>query len=364
MELKTPLIEQHIALGCTLTSFAGFSLPVYYTGIAEEHMAVRRNAGLFDISHMGEIIIYGDDALKNNNYIFTNDFIGMPDGAVRYSLICNKDGGVIDDLTVYRFSEDRYLTVPNAANRKKVFEHISSNIQGRVNIKDESDNYALIALQGPKSRAILSRLSDEANIPKDYYSFKDKADVAGSSCVISRTGYTGESGYEIFCSPDNAARLWQALLEAGEKDGLVPCGLGARDTLRLEAGMPLYGHELSEEITPFEAGLDFAVKMTKPDFIGKAALEKRGAPCKIRVGLKVIGRGIVREDCPVYIDKTRIGQTTSGTYLPYLGGAYAMAYINTSEAAIGSFVDVEVRNRMVPSEIVPLPFLQTKGKAK
>jgi aminomethyltransferase len=283
MELKTPLFDQHMAYGCTFVSFAGYSLPLHYTDISEEHMAVRHNAGLFDVSHMGEIVLYGDDALKNLNYIFTNDFIGMPDGAVRYSLICNEHGGVVDDLTVYRILEDRYLIVPNASNRKKVFDFITSHLQGDVVIKDESYNYALLALQGPKSRVILSKQANEANIPENYYTFKCKADVSGASCIISRTGYTGELGYEIFCSTDSAKGLWHALLEEGKSDGLVPCGLGARDTLRLEAGMPLYGHEMNEETTPFEAGLAFAVKMSKPDFIGKKPWNTGGR--QVRSGL-------------------------------------------------------------------------------
>ncbi|MCL1896723.1 MAG: glycine cleavage system aminomethyltransferase GcvT [Clostridiales bacterium] len=356
MERKTPLFGRHKALGCAFTSFAGYMLPVQYTGIAEEHMAVRKNAGLFDVSHMGELFLCGGDALRNLNIILTNDFTSMADGAVRYSLICNEHGGIEDDLTVFRISKDRFLIVPNAANRIKVFELIASHIQGDVIIKDESDDYALLALQGPKSHGILSKLTDAASIPAKNYSFINEASLAGAPCIISRTGYTGEVGYEVFCSPEDAPGLWDVLLQEGGKDGLVPCGLGARDTLRIEAAMPLYGCEIDGETTPFEAGLAFAVKMSKPEFIGKAALEGKRAPGRVRVGLKAVGKGIARGGCPVFRDKKLVGATTSGTYLPYLAGAYAMAYVSISDAACGAAVDVETRGRMILHEIVPLPF--------
>jgi len=355
MGLKTPLFEEHKALGATFTEYAGYTLPVQYADVAEEHMAVRGSAGLFDVSHMGELILRGAGALANLNYICTNDFTDMTDGSARYSLICNDHGGTVDDIIVYRFSNTRYFIVCNAANRQKVFEHLASHLQGSVFIKDDSEKYAQLALQGPKSRDILLKLTDKENIPQKYYSFIEDAAIAGISCLISRTGYTGEHGYEILCTPDSAVKLWRGLLDAGS----LPCGLGARDTLRLEAGMPLYGHEIDENITPFEAGLGFAVSMSKTDFIGKEALK---SPRRIRAGLKVTGKGIIREGCPVLKNETETGIATSGTWLPYLKGAYAMALVNISDSAIGTSVEADVRGRRVPAEIVPLPFYKREEK--
>lgn len=359
MEKRTPLYGWHEAHGGKMVSFADYLLPVQYSDITPEHLAVRERAGLFDVSHMGEIIISGPDALANLNSIFTNDFTNMTDGRVRYSPICNENGGIVDDMIVYRFSEDRYMAVPNAANRQKVVDFMAGHLSGDVKLEDVSDSFAQIALQGPKSRDILSRLADEDGIPAKYYTFIDNVQVSGVTCLVSRTGYTGELGYELYCRPDDAVRLWEALMEAGQADGLVPCGLGARDTLRLEAAMPLYGHEMNDEISPLETGLDFAVKMSKEDFIGKGAIVSRGMPGVARVGLKVTGRGIVRERCPVYLDGERIGETTSGTFLPYLNGAYAMALVDVRGAAEGTVVEAEVRGRKIAAEVVGLPFYKS-----
>lgn len=359
MEKRTPLYDRHVSYGGKMVSFADYLLPVQYSDIAPEHLAVRERAGLFDVSHMGEIIISGPDALANLNYIFTNDFTDMIDGRVRYSPICNENGGIVDDMIVYRFSHDRYMAVPNAANRQKVVDFISGRLSGAAKLEDVSESFAQIALQGPNSRDILSSLTDANNIPAKYYTFIDNAQVSGVTCLVSRTGYTGELGYELYCRPDDAVKLWDSLMEAGKADGLIPCGLGARDTLRLEAAMPLYGHEMNDEISPLETGLDFAVKMSKQDFIGKSALISRGTPRVARVGLKVTGRGIVREHCPVYMDGEKIGETTSGTYLPYLSGAYAMALVNVSGSAEGTAVEAEVRGRRIAAEVVKLPFYKS-----
>ena len=354
--IKTPLYERHAAQGANIVPFAGYLLPVQYSGVIEEHEAVRGKAGLFDVNHMGEILVYGRDALRNINKMFTNDFTDMQDGMVRYTLACNERGGIVDDLLVYRFSEERYMAVPNASNRRKVFDFISGYLSGDTMAEDLSDGYAQIALQGPRSLDVLSRLAAGSDIPAKYYSFTSGKKVAGAVCLISKTGYTGEQGYELYCSPHDAPGLWDSILEAGKDFGLLPCGLGARDTLRLEAGMSLYGHELNEDITPLEAGLEFAVKMPKEGFVGKEAILSRGAPVVARIGLKVTGRGIVRENCPVYAGEKKIGTTTSGTFLPHLKGAYAMAYVDKNYANIETVVEAEVRGKKIAAEIVPLPF--------
>lgn len=356
MERKTPLYDQHLSCGGKMVPFAGYLLPVQYTDVVEEHMAVREKAGIFDVSHMGEVLLQGKDALANLNMLFTNDFTNLADGRVRYSPMCNEHGGIVDDLLVYRMSAEKYMVIPNAANREKDVEFIRAHLFGDVTVEDISDSIAQIALQGPKSRDILLQLLPGERIPAKYYTFLEDIQVNGIPCILSQTGYTGEDGYEFYCRAQDAAKLWTTLLEAGSEYGIRPCGLGCRDTLRLEAAMPLYGHEMNGEISPLEAGLNFAIKMQKPDFIGKKAIEARGGPQITRVGLKVTGRGIVREDCPVFLDNRQIGRTTSGTYCPYLKGAYAMALVEAGAAPAGTKVQAEVRGRKVDAEIVPLPF--------
>lgn len=357
MELKTPLYDAHVKAGGKIVPFAGYSLPVQYkTGVIKEHMAVRTAAGLFDVSHMGEILCEGKDALDNLQHLLTNDFKNMKDGQARYSPMCNENGGTIDDLIVYKIKDDRYFIVVNAANREKDFSWMESHKKGDVKFTDVSDDYAQLALQGPKAMTILKKIASEDNIPEKYYHAVFDSEAAGIPCIISKTGYTGEDGVEIYLAADKAEEMWDILLEKGKDEGLIPCGLGARDTLRMEAAMPLYGHEMNDDITPLETGLSFAVKMQKDDFIGKAAMEKKGEPAVTRVGLKVTGRGIIREEAPVYADENLIGRTTSGTHLPYLGYPVAMALIEKDFAGIGNKVSVEVRGRMIDAEITALPF--------
>lgn len=356
MERKTPLYDCHVALDGKMVPFAGYCLPVQYQGVIAEHMAVRQAAGLFDVSHMGEVVFSGPDALKTVNHIFSNDFTNLAVGRVRYTVMCNEGGGIVDDLILYRLAENRFMAVPNAANRAKDVAHMKAHLQGDTLLEDISDTVAQLALQGPKARAIMETLVNEQAIPEKYYSFTDGVTVAGVKCLLSRTGYTGELGYELYCAPQDAPQLWNALLDAGAPFGLVPCGLGARDTLRFEASMPLYGHEMGEDISPFEAGLDFAVKMQKEGFVGKAGLEARGEPAVARVGLLMTGRGIAREDCPVSVNGVVVGKTTSGTHCPFLGKAYAMALVAKAHTAPGTAVEVEVRGRPIAAEIVPMPF--------
>ena len=275
-ERKTPLYETHLAYKGKMVPFAGYILPVQYeTGVVKEHMAVRTACGLFDVSHMGEILCKGPDALKNLNWLLTNDYTVMADGQARYSPMCNEAGGVVDDLIVYKVRDELYFIVVNAANKDKDFAWMKAHQIGDVEFEDISDQVAQLALQGPKALEILRKLTREEDIPEKYYTFKLQGNVKGISCMISKTGYTGEDGVELYCAPADAPALWEALMEAGKEEGLIPCGLGARDTLRLEAAMPLYGHEMDDSITPKEAGLGIFVKMDKADFIGKKAIEER-----------------------------------------------------------------------------------------
>lgn len=350
MERKTPLYDRHTAAGGKLVPFAGWLLPVQYSGVIAEHRAVRTGCGLFDVSHMGELLLRGPDALANLNRLMTNDFSGMADGQARYSPMCYEDGGVVDDLIVYRCSDTAWLAVVNASNTAKDRDWMAAHLSGDCTLEDLSDQTAQLALQGPGAEALLRTLT--ADLPAKNYTAVLHGTVDGRPCLVSRTGYTGEDGFELYCAPADAPALWDALTAAGA----LPCGLGARDTLRLEAAMPLYGHELTDDIGPLEAGLDFAIKLNKEDFIGKAGLEGRLPLTKTRVGLEVTGRGIVREHQDVYIGDRLAGQTTSGTHAPFLGKAIAMAYLSPADAAEGTQVEVDVRGRRVACKVVPLPF--------
>lgn len=355
-ELKTPLYEAHVKAGGKIVPFGGYLLPVQYSGVIDEHMAVRTKAGLFDVSHMGEVMCTGKDALANLQMILTNDFTNMVDGQARYSVMCNENGGTVDDLIVYKYKDECYFIVVNAANKDKDYQWMLDHQFGEVKFEDISGSVAQLALQGPKAMEILRKLTTEESIPEKYYHAVFNAEVAGMKCIVSKTGYTGEDGVEIYLSSEEAEKMWDALLEAGKEEGLIPCGLGARDTLRLEAAMPLYGHEMDDEVTPLETGLKFAVKMKKDDFIGKKALEEKGDITRKRVGLKVTGRGIVREHAEVYADDKLIGMTTSGTHCPFLGYPIAMALLDVDHTEIGTKVTVIVRGRKIEAEIVALPF--------
>ncbi|MDD4571194.1 MAG: glycine cleavage system aminomethyltransferase GcvT [Clostridia bacterium] len=357
MELKTPLYEKHVESGGKIVPFAGYLLPVQYeSGVINEHMSVRTKAGLFDVSHMGEVYYTGKDALANINMLLTNDFTNMKIGQVRYSPMCNEEGGVLDDLLVYKVGEDEYLIVVNAGNRFKDVKWMKQKLFGDVTFTDRSDKIAQIALQGPAAPGILAKVADKPSIPIKYYTFIDNANVGGISCLVSRTGYTGELGYEIYVAAENAVKIWDLLIEAGRDFGLIPCGLGARDTLRLEAGMPLYGHEMDETISPLETGLDFGVKMNKADFIGKKGIEAKLPLTRKRVGLKITGRGIVREHEKVYCGNKSVGYTTSGTHCPYFKKALAMAILEIDYTEPGTALEVDVRGRRIPVEIIELPF--------
>lgn len=357
MEKKTPLYDTHVKYEGSIVPFGGFLLPVQYkTGIKAEHMAVRTQCGLFDVSHMGEIIVTGEKSCEYLNHILTNDYTDLKPGYARYSPMCNENGGTVDDLIVYMKAENDYFVVVNASNTDKDFAWMKDHLIDGVNIENVSDNYGQLALQGPNAEKILRKVCDEKYIPTEYYSCIFDGLLQDIPVMISRTGYTGEDGFEIYMPADKAPMLWEILIEAGAEDGLVPCGLGARDTLRMEAAMPLYGHELNDEISPRTAGLGFAVKMNKPEFIGKEALEADQPLKHRRVGLKVTGRGILREHCDVYRNGEIIGHTTSGTFFPYLGGSYAMAIVDSATREIGAPCEVEVRGRKIECEMIGLPF--------
>ncbi len=363
MEKKTPLYETHVKAGGKIVPFAGYLLPVQYpTGVIEEHMAVRTKAGLFDVSHMGEFSLTGPGSCAFLNHVLTNEYGNLSDGQARYSPMCNESGGVVDDLIVYKETENRYLIVVNAANRDKDFAWMSKYVTGDITFTDVSDQVAQLALQGPAAEKILRKIADPAFIPALYYHACFGAVILDIPCLISRTGYTGEDGFELYCPAQDAPQLWDFVMEAGKEDGLIPCGLGARDTLRLEAAMPLYGHEMDDTVSPREAGLGVFVKLkTKDDFVGREALLAAGTPKRKRVGLKVTGRGIIREEMPILKDGRQIGISTSGTHCPYLGYPAAMALVEAESAVIGSQVEAQVRGRLVEAEIVPLPFYKRQS---
>ena len=352
MDRKTPLYDTHVRLGGKIVPFGGFLLPVQYpTGINAEHLAVRSHAGLFDVSHMGEALLEGPDALANLNRILTNRFDSLAEGGCRYSIMLYENGGCVDDLIVYRRGADRFLLILNAANTEKDVAWIREHLEGEVRFEDISATLAQIALQGPDSLEILSGLCRAEELPVKYYTFRENVTVAGANCLVSRTGYTGERGYELYLKPEDAPKVWLALEEAGA----VPCGLGARDTLRLEAGMPLYGHELSEKLDPVSAGLGFAVKRDKA-FIGRDALPEEGKTERVRVGLKALDRGVMREHQAIFSGEGQIGETTSGTMIPGNRVSCAMAYVDRAFAQNGTRVEVDVRGRRLAAEVVPLPF--------
>ena len=354
MAKRTALYENHVKHGGKIVEFAGYELPVQYeAGVITEHMTVRTKVGLFDVSHMGEVVVKGKNAEEALNRIVTNDIRGMYDGQVRYSLLPNDKGGAVDDILVYRVNGECFLIVVNASNADKDAAWISSHLPKDVEFKNISDSVSQVALQGPKAADVLKKLVSEEFIPKKYYSFTKEVDVKGIKCLISRTGYTGEFGYEIYCANADAPALFELLLKTGAEEGILPCGLGARDTLRLEAAMPLYGHELGEDIPVNEVDLGFAIKMAKEDFIGKAAIEAH-EPEYVRLGAKVVDRGIVREHTDVYCGNEKVGLATSGTHAPYLG--YAIAMLRIKKEYADKPLEADVRGRRLKLEVIPLPF--------
>lgn len=357
---QTPLDATHRALGARMVPFAGWEMPVQYSSIVEEHQAVRRAAGLFDLSHMGELWVRGADAGSALDHALVTAPSRLAVGRAHYAMITDAAGEVIDDLIVYRTAEAEFLVVANASNREAVAAALADRLHGfDAVLVDDSMSTALIAIQGPQALELLQAHASIELAPLKYYSIA-RGQVCKRGAWIARTGYTGEDGFEVYLAWDDAVRIWNHLLEAGRSAGLVPAGLGARDTLRLEAGMPLYGQELGRGISPFEAGLGRVVKFDKPaDFIGRAALERaKDAPGRSLVGIRITGRGIARTGYPVYLPASAdpVGTVTSGTSSPTLGCAIAMAYLPSDSAAVGTAVEVGIRNDRVAGEVIPLPF--------
>jgi aminomethyltransferase len=362
--LKTPLHARHVALGARMVAFGGWDMPVEYSGISDEHLAVRTRAGLFDVSHMGEIEIAGKDALAAVQRITSNDAAKLKIGQIQYSALMTEQGTFVDDLLVYRIADQHFLLVVNAANIAKDFAWIKQQIvpAGDAVAVNSSSRYALMALQGPAAREILQPLTGVDLGAIKYYWFAT-GEVAGIRVTISRTGYTGEDGYEIFAAPSFAERLWDALLQAGRTADVRPCGLGARDTLRLEAAMRLYGNDIDDTTTILDADLEWIVSWTKGDFLGRDVLarQKAGGLSRRLVGFEMVDRAIARHGHPVFIDDAPAGVVTSGTQTPFLKKAIGMAYVPAA-TPLGAGIDIDIRNRRAKARVVPLPFYKRPRK--
>lgn len=370
-ELKrTPLYQCHLKYGGKMVEFAGWELPVQFSGIIEEHKAVRTAAGLFDVSHMGEFDVRGEDAEALLQYALTADIATVAVGQAKYSLMCAPNGGVVDDVIAYRLEKDHFMVVVNAANSERDFRwlrDLATKSPGfRVELTDVSPSFAQLALQGPNAAAILGRLTgyDLSSI-KNYW-FARSVDISGSRALVARTGYTGEDGFEIFCKPEEAPMLWEAILEEGDELGCVPVGLGARDTLRFEACMPLYGHELTEETTPLEAGLSKFVALHKPDFVGRHALRRQseeGLKRKL-VGFEMREKGVPRAGQRILKSGEACGHVTSGSYAPFLGKFLGLGYVPVELAEVGNEIEVEIRGKGLKAKIVPTPFYKAQKVAR
>ena len=365
---QTPLTPVHESLGARMVPFAGYRMPVSYSSILNEHRAVREQAGLFDVSHMGEVLITGPQAQDFVNRIITNNCSKIEPGGVQYTVMCRENGTVIDDLLVSVISPDKILLVVNAVNREKDLQHILAFRDPEMQIEDVSDNYSLLAVQGPRSREVLAGCPIFAPVAEQlaalqYYRFFS-FDHAGAEITVSRTGYTGELGFEVFLPPAIASSVWTAILDAGQPHGLVPVGLAARDTLRFEASFCLYGQEMDDDTSPLQAGLGWVVKLTKEQFVGKQALvdeKKTGSP-KTLIGLELEGRAIARHGFPVMVEGQPAGHITSGNFAPTLKKSCGMAFINSEALKNTDRFEVEVRGKPVTAHRIPLPFYKSRAR--
>jgi aminomethyltransferase len=362
----TPLHAVHVAAGARMVPFGGWDMPVQYTGIIEEHRAVRTRAGLFDVSHMGEAEMTGPGAVSLVQRLVTNDLSRIAVGQAMYTPMCTPEAGIIDDLLVYRLEEHRLMLVVNAANTDADLAWIRSHLPRDAALVDRSAETALLALQGPRAAAILARVT---RVPVDlikYYWFRDGVDVAGRRALVSRTGYTGEDGFELYVAAEDAAPTWEALLEAGRRDGLVPAGLGARDTLRLEAGLLLHGNDMDQTTTPLEVGLGWTVKLQKGDFVGADVLRRQKAEGTTRrlAGFVVDDRAIARHGFPIVLDGRHAGHVTSGTFGPTVEKNIGLGFVPAAHATPGQRLAIEIRGRAVTAGVVKTPFYsRPKGGA-
>ncbi|MHB1844608.1 MAG: glycine cleavage system aminomethyltransferase GcvT [Deltaproteobacteria bacterium] len=360
-ELKrTPLYEAHVRHGSKRVPFAGYEMPLMYQSLLEEHRAVRERAGLFDVSHMGEIVLSGPDALRAVQRLVTNDLSRCQPGQAMYAAVCNERGGIVDDVVVYRRAADDFLVCVNASNREKDFAWFVDHTEDLANLvlKDEGDDWAQLALQGPKAQEILAKRTKLDLSALGTYRFAP-GEVAGRRCLVARTGYTGEDGFELFCAPKDAMPLWDALLEAGAPEGLIPCGLGARDSLRTELKYCLYGNDIDDDTTPLEAGLSWIVRLNKGEpFVGEPALaaQKVAGIGRKLVGFRLTEKGIPRHGYPVLVDGKPVSEVRSGTLSPTLDLPIGMAYLPTARAEVGSRFAVEIRGRPIGAEVVVTPF--------
>ncbi len=354
---KTCLYDKHVALGALMSPFGGFEMPIQYSGIVDEHQAVRQSCGVFDVSHMGEVLITGPDAERYVNHIFTNDVTGMPAGKILYGMMCYENGGVVDDLLVYKCGENEFFLVINAANIDKDWEWIQEHSKDyNVKLDHQSDSYGELAVQGPESEQVMKDVLGIDGSDLTFYTFKQIGDV-----IISRTGYTGEDGFEIYAAPNYINECWDKLVASGR---CKPCGLGCRDTLRFEVGLPLYGDELSAEITPIMAGLGIFVKLDKDEFIGKDALarQKEEGPAKKLVGIELNDKAIPRHGYVVLKDGQPIGEVTTGYHTISTDKSVCMALIDTQFAKLDTEVDIQIRKKVFPGKVVKKQFYNKNYK--
>lgn len=356
---RTPFFSLHQLSGAKIVPFGGFEMPVQYTSIMDEHKCVRENVGVFDVSHMGEFFVTGPNAAAFVQSVTVNDVTKLTPGAAQYSALCYDNGGIVDDLLVYMLGVNRYMIVVNAANIQKDFEWMRSHLIDGAELVDRSDDYALLAVQGPKAEATLQPLTSSVLADLAYYHFTE-GDLAGVPMIISRTGYTGEKGYELYFAPEHAEAVWKALFEAGKPYGISPIGLGARDTLRLEMGFCLYGNDIDATTNPLEAGLGWITKLAKGEFVGKTALvEAKAAGLKRKlVGLTFPEKVIPRHGYVIEHDGAAVGVVTSGTFSPTLGAGIALGYVDTAHAAVGTALQVDIRGKKTAAIVAAIPFLK------
>ena len=359
---KTPLHDLMLSSGARLVDFAGWEMPVQFTSVIEEHLAVREKAGLFDVSHMGEVAVRGKGSLTLLQRLTPNDVARLEVGQAQYTALLTPRATFVDDVLIYKRKDDAYLLCVNAANTEKDFRYLRENASAETQVEDVSADYGQIALQGPRAATILTRLAGTAVERLPSYRFIETT-LNGSPVLISRTGYTGEDGFEIYCAPAATVGIWESLMEAGKGEGLRPCGLGARDTLRLEARLPLYGNDIDETVTPLEAGLSFIVKLEKGEFLGSAVLKRQREEGVVRrlVGFELTERGIPRHGYPLRVAGRDSGAVTSGTFAPFLKKSIGLGYVPAEHSMVGREIRVEIRGSEVPGKIVKTPFYQRRA---